>query len=121
MSKWCDACYRNEITGELVSCNSDCPVFGKHFEELAKIVIENEVKKTKHISDIDVMKQHISFFGLSTQANNALLKAKIDTVEKLCNKTYLEAYKIRGFGECSLKKVIEVMQVYNLHFLEEDY
>lgn len=43
MSKWCDTCYRNEITKEWKSCDSDCPVFGKHFEELAKIVIKHEV------------------------------------------------------------------------------
>lgn len=39
MSKWCDTCYRNELTGEWKSCTKDCPVFGKSFEELARIVI----------------------------------------------------------------------------------
>ena len=45
MSKWCDTCYRNEITEECKSCSSDCPVFGKSFDELAKIVIKNEIEK----------------------------------------------------------------------------
>ena len=49
MSKWCDTCYRNEITKEWKSCDSDCPVFGKNFEELAKIVIKHEVDKEKNI------------------------------------------------------------------------
>ena len=44
MAKWCDTCWRNEITEEWKSCNDDCPVFGKDFEELAKIVIKNETK-----------------------------------------------------------------------------
>lgn len=39
MAKWCDTCYRNEITGEWKSCSDDCPVFGKYFDELAKIVV----------------------------------------------------------------------------------
>jgi hypothetical protein len=44
MSKWCNTCYRNEITGKWKSCSEDCPVFGKSFEELAKIVIESEIE-----------------------------------------------------------------------------
>ena len=40
MSKWCDTCYRNKFTDEWKPCDSNCPVFGKNFEELARIVIE---------------------------------------------------------------------------------
>ncbi len=39
MSKWCDTCHRNEFTGKWKSCGADCPVFGKNFEDLAKIVV----------------------------------------------------------------------------------
>lgn len=39
MSKWCGACSRNEITGEWQSCSNDCPAFGKHFDDLVKIVV----------------------------------------------------------------------------------
>jgi hypothetical protein len=39
MSKWCNTCHRNEITGEWRSCNRDCPVFGRYFEDLAEIVV----------------------------------------------------------------------------------
>ena len=45
MSKWCNTCYRNELTSEWKSCDSECPVFGKSFDELAKIVIDNEIEK----------------------------------------------------------------------------
>lgn len=47
MSKWCDTCYRNKLTSEWKSCDSSCPVFGKSFEELAKIVIEYRIKENK--------------------------------------------------------------------------
>ena len=52
MSKWCDTCYRNEITEEWKSCNSDCPVFGKDFEELARLVIKHEFDKEIDMKDI---------------------------------------------------------------------
>ena len=38
MSRWCNTCYNNEYP----SCNKDCVMFGKNFEELAKIVIEQQ-------------------------------------------------------------------------------
>lgn len=44
MSKWCNTCYRNEFTGEWQPCSKDCPVFGKDFDELAKIIIEHNTK-----------------------------------------------------------------------------
>jgi hypothetical protein len=40
MSRWCDTCHRNEITGEWKSCTKDCPVFGKAPEEIENIAIE---------------------------------------------------------------------------------
>ena len=49
MSKWCSTCYRNEITGEWKSCGEDCPVFGKDFEELAKVVIKHNTKIYKTV------------------------------------------------------------------------
>lgn len=45
MSKWCDICHRNEFTDEWKSCDSSCPVFGKNFEELARIVMDYEYSK----------------------------------------------------------------------------
>lgn len=47
MSKWCDTCYRNEITGEWEPCGESCPVFGRYFGELAHHVISHEVGKIK--------------------------------------------------------------------------
>lgn len=38
MSRWCNTCHHNEYQ----SCNKDCVVFGKNFEELAEIVIKQE-------------------------------------------------------------------------------
>lgn len=40
MSKWCDTCHRNEITGEWKSCSKDCPAFGKPFDEIKEIAVE---------------------------------------------------------------------------------
>lgn len=42
MSKWCNACHRNELTDVWQSCNKSCPVFGKYFDDLAKIVVSIE-------------------------------------------------------------------------------
>lgn len=42
MSKWCETCYRNNMSDGWKSCDDDCPVFGKHFEELAKFNIRAE-------------------------------------------------------------------------------
>ena len=39
MSKWCETCHRNEMTGQWKSCNHDCPVLGKYFEDLASVVV----------------------------------------------------------------------------------
>jgi hypothetical protein len=44
MSKSCNTCHRNAITGEWKSCDEDCPVFGKYFDELAKMVIDNTIR-----------------------------------------------------------------------------
>ena len=42
MSKWCETCYRNNMSDEWKSCDDSCPVFGKYFEELAKFNIRAE-------------------------------------------------------------------------------
>lgn len=42
MSKWCNTCHRNDLKDKWNSCSSDCPVFGKDFDELAEIVIEQQ-------------------------------------------------------------------------------
>ena len=55
MSKWCETCYRNEMTGEWKPCGNDCPVFGKYFEDLAKMVIKNDLEKTKNKTIADTM------------------------------------------------------------------
>ena len=39
MSRWCDTCHRNDITGLWQSCSSDCPVFGKDFGTLQRAVL----------------------------------------------------------------------------------
>ena len=39
MSRWCDTCHRNEITGLWQSCSSDCPIFGKDFGRLQRFVL----------------------------------------------------------------------------------
>lgn len=44
MSKWCDTCNRNEMTGKWSSCSHECPICGKSFEELAKMVIEQKAE-----------------------------------------------------------------------------
>ena len=47
MSKWCNVCHRNESSEEWKSCDDSCPVFGKNFDELAKIVIKENQKPNK--------------------------------------------------------------------------
>ena len=76
MSKWCDTCHRNEITGEWKSCSKDCPVFGKNFEEFARIVVSMQGikirERCKHMNDDGIClngassngrcKEHCSYF-----------------------------------------------------------
>lgn len=51
MSKWCNTCHRNEITGEWKSCDKSCPVFGKEFDELAREMIKNNNKEDEDIKE----------------------------------------------------------------------
>ena len=51
MSKWCSTCHRNIITGEWNSCGDDCPVFGKYFDELARIVIGTIINDKRKCSN----------------------------------------------------------------------
>ena len=44
MSKWCDTCY---ITGKYKPCGENCPVFRRHFGELAHHVISHELGEIK--------------------------------------------------------------------------
>ena len=44
MSKWCNECYRNQITGEWESCGPDCPAFGIDPFETFKKIIEQDIK-----------------------------------------------------------------------------
>lgn len=44
MSKWCDTCY---ITGKYKPCGESCPVFRRHFGELAHHVIKHEFGEIK--------------------------------------------------------------------------
>lgn len=91
--------------------------------DLAKVVEENrrlrkkleeaEKKKTE-----DIMKEKIDFLDISVRLYNSLYRAKIYTVEDLCNKTYLDIYKIRGIGDSTLKELIKMMEAYNLHFAD---
>lgn len=60
MSKWCDTCYRNELTGEWKSCDSDCFMFGKSSKEIAKIVKNNTIQSHKNavLQGLENMKEY---------------------------------------------------------------
>ena len=42
MSKWCNECHRNKLTGKWESCNASCPVFGLDFEDLANKYLQTQ-------------------------------------------------------------------------------
>lgn len=67
----------------------------------------------------DIMNEHIEFLGFPTRIKNILLRGKIDTVGKLCSKTYFDIYKLRTMGRGSMNEIIEVMEIYNLHLKED--
>ena len=52
MSQWCNDCHRNIMIGRWRSCESDCPVFGLYFEDLAKKVVEDENNLKKFIATV---------------------------------------------------------------------
>lgn len=91
MSKWCDTCSRNKITGELRSCSKDCPAFGKHHEELAEIVIRQQ-------QEIEALRW----------TNTTLIKTEKKKRRKLWNKAVNQfAEKLRN-GH-SIESIIEEM------------
>ena len=53
MSKWCNTCHRNELPDEWTSCDNECPVFGKSFDDLAKAVIKNEMMHLYAYDNLD--------------------------------------------------------------------
>lgn len=81
-------------------------ILDKEFEQLVK-------KETNNI-----MEEHIDFLELPTRMYNSLIRNGINTIEKLCNRTYWDIYKIRNMGKDSLEELTRVMKVYDLHFKE---
>lgn len=75
------------------------------------------IEKEKKTTD-NIMKEDIDFLEIPTRIHNVLYRKGIDTIEKLCNKTYWEIYKISGMGENSLRDLIRTMEMYDLHFKE---
>ena len=71
MSKWCDTCYRNEITGEWEPCDESCPVFGRYFGELAHHVIshEREAKKMVETMKLLLFSDHTWFYCYEHQVD----------------------------------------------------
>lgn len=55
MSKWCDTCYKNELSDEWKSCDSECPVFGKSPKEIAKIVLKHEGETKMTAKELNTM------------------------------------------------------------------
>ena len=83
MSKWCSTCHRNELTGNWASCDSDCPVFGKDFDDLAKKIIAASVSEedmlpsnclyikgylTADYNGIPAIKETDGFFNYGTES-----------------------------------------------------
>ena len=55
MSRWCNKCQREKITGKYESCEPNCPVFGKYPVDLDCIVLGleqaiNQIKALKEES-----------------------------------------------------------------------
>lgn len=44
MGRWCNECHLGKQMGEYMSCSEECPVFGKHFEELANNYVQEFLK-----------------------------------------------------------------------------
>ena len=44
MSKWCNECHRNKMIGKWEDCNSNCPAFGLHDEEMAQRIVEQDTE-----------------------------------------------------------------------------
>ena len=90
--------------------------------------ISFEVKKSslniylvsKRKTTDNIMDEHVDFLELPTSIINALVRAKINTIGELCDKTYLDIYAIRNIGEISFKEIVAAMKVYNLCFKKEN-
>ena len=71
MSKWCGKCYRNEMYNKYDSCNKDCPVFGKNFEELAIIVLKTKLKDERECANCGRFNREN--YGCGFYVNNCMI------------------------------------------------
>ncbi len=62
MSKWCDECYRNKITGEWNSCNSDCPAFGLNLDDALKKLVEQGAEIKSLNKEVDRLSQVVLYY-----------------------------------------------------------
>lgn len=94
MSKWCDTCHRNELKYKSDSCSSDCPIFGKHFDDLAKKVIMQQ-------EEIAVLRW----------ANKSIIKTEKDQRRKLWQKAiqkFAERLKKEAVTKCDWDDCVTV-------------
>lgn len=51
MSIWCNECHRNKLTGKWTYCDEECPIFGMHFEDLAKRILSASIADEELLPD----------------------------------------------------------------------
>ena len=112
MSKWCNTCHRNELKDKWNSCSSDCPIFGKDFDDLAEIVIkqkeENEALRFANKQIIKVEKE---------KRRELWKKAIKEFAEKLREKKDVEFY---DDVECGITFQYETVDIDDVNDIEKE-
>lgn len=80
MSRWCNTCHLENVTGRYEPCDENCPVFGKDFNDLAKRII------AAHVSDEDMLPDDCLYLSgfLTTDYDGIFCVA--DSKEYWCSK-----------------------------------
>lgn len=94
---------------------------------MASIVEENRrlrnklniFENIKNRETNDILKEHIRYLELPSSIHNSLCRNGIFTIAKLCDMTYSEMINVKGLGDVGLRKLINIMNMYGLHFADE--
>lgn len=78
----------------------------------------NSEKWNEEENEADTLEISLENLHLSTRTYNCLKRAKINTIEELCNKTPEDMMRIRDFGRKSLDELLGKMKEHGLKFRE---
>lgn len=119
----------NLISNNFITSYVDFTKENRHIDRIKKRKVHNFYVgkdflniylECRRKTNTDIMDENIEFLELSTYIRHSLYRAGINTIGELCSKTYNDIRIIRCIGKSSMEEIVEVMEVYGLHFKEEN-